>query len=44
VSNEGVPTGDLPGRVIRGAQPLPPTEAERAAAAVASIAADLAKL
>ena len=37
VSNEGVPTGELPGRVIRGAQPLP-------AAAAAAVGTSSAKL
>ena len=32
VSNEGVPTGELPGKVVRGAQPLPAAAADTSAA------------
>ena len=37
VSNEGVPTGELPGKVIRGAQPMPSPRSPNSTA-------DLAKL
>ena len=38
VSNDGVPTGKLPGKVIRGAQPMPAKHAVRATLAGAEVA------